>query len=770
MISNPDLRLNFIPVTFEQNTFTGYEIAFEDKEQLQELRKKHRNSYVFRRNDSIIQCIPLNEKAQSFGMQKQFNIADDFSLAKYLIQDVLIKFFQCSSSAKISQLYNPTRIVLIKENLIKDVLDQEAVSLISMYPEYQIEAKLLVPDDKKVTFGVLVNFGVRHLIQANIRQLIGKKIDVLNRYIVTNSDTNFNLEVAPQFTRNLAGRIVAIEGDRLQLEDFRDNSIIDADKCFLEPSTRNFIHCLRALSNRNKKEITESRMRQIFKVTGAKNQYERLEKLQNWLSQKGSISCTHELSFRINSEIYQPKPGNEAGEYRRLENPSYILRPGGSIPVEGKIDDAIDKHGPYDTESFPNKKIRIAYVYPERFQGDIEGFIRQFKDGVPPIPNKNTPYTQGFVRKYRLISCEFKPFPVGRGSENSSGYKKASLEALGSNVDYDVAIIFTREDWHALRGDNSPYLVAKSAFMSQGVPVQSVEIETVQDKRGRPWILNNLALAVYAKLEGIPWVLSPTPGMTHELIFGIGSSITRTKRLGESERFVGITTVFNGQGDYLLYNLTKEVQYEDYQDALLQSLEYCLNQVKARELWQPNDKVRLIFHQTFKKFKDIEAQTVKQFVDSIADFDVEYAFVHISKKHSWKLFDKNSQGTDCWENYEKRVKGEYVPYRGFYLPLGPKAALLTLTGSYQLKTSMQGCPEPILVSIHDESTFESQEYLVNQVYKLTFMSWRSFFPSTTPVTVEYSNLIADLMSKLRTVTNWNPDVLNTKFRESRWFL
>jgi argonaute-like protein implicated in RNA metabolism and viral defense len=258
--------------------------------------------------------------------------------------------------------------------------------------------------------------------------------------------------------------------------------------------------------------------------------------------------------------------------------------------------------------------------------------------------------------------------------------------------------------------------------------------------------------------------------MTHELIFGIGSSRIRTERLGESQRFVGITTVFNGDGNYLLYNLTGEVQYEEYQDALLYSLKESLNEVKARYGWQPRDKVRLIFHQSFKKFKDIEAQTVKQFVNSITDFDVEYAFVHISEDHPWKIFDKLSKGVAEWENSTKFMKGEFVPQRGFCIPLGPYAVLLTLTGPKQLKTHLQGCPAPLLISVHNESTFTSQEYLVNQVYKLTFMSWRSFFPSTLPVTIAYSDLIAQLLGKLRAISNWNPDILATKLRESRWFL
>jgi argonaute-like protein implicated in RNA metabolism and viral defense len=361
-------------------------------------------------------------------------------------------------------------------------------------------------------------------------------------------------------------------------------------------------------------------------------------------------------------------------------------------------------------------------------------------------------------------------YPIASDREDSNGYKQASISALQGADGLDLAMIVIREDFHQLHGESNPYLVSKSTFMSHGVPVQSIEIETIKDQRGRPWILNNIGLASYAKLGGIPYVLTSTPGLTHELIFGIGSSNIKSRRLGGSERFIGITTVFNGDGNYLLYNLTKEVPYEDYQQALLKSLIDAIDEIKARYAWQPGDSVRLIFHQSFKKFRDVEAQAVKDLVDSITDFQVEYAFVHISDSHSWKVFDKNAEGINHWENYQRYTKGEYVPFRGSCIPLGPQSGLLTLTGPHQLKTHLQGCPEPILVSIHKESTFKSWDYLAGQVFKLTFMSWRSFFPSSKPVTIEYSDFIAKMMGSLRDISNWNPDIFSTKLRESRWFL
>jgi hypothetical protein len=120
---------------------------------------------------------------------------------------------------------------------------------------------------------------------------------------------------------------------------------------------------------------------------------------------------------------------------------------------------------------------------------------------------------------------------------------------------------------------------------------------------------------------------------------------------------------------------------------------------------------------------------VKRFAASLTDFDVQYAFVHVSDSHNWMLFDPSSAGV----KWGRSNKGKMVPQRGQCVPLGPNTALLTLSGPYQVKTGNHGCPHPLLVSIHEDSTFKSLDYLARQVFNLSFISWRGFNPSTLPV-------------------------------------
>jgi len=68
-----------------------------------------------------------------------------------------------------------------------------------------------------------------------------------------------------------------------------------------------------------------------------------------------------------------------------------------------------------------------------------------------------------------------------------------------------------------------------------------------------------MGLATFAKLNGIPWLLKANSPKTHELIIGLGSAEVGEGRLGQRERFVGITTMFTGDGNYHISNLSKAV-------------------------------------------------------------------------------------------------------------------------------------------------------------------------------------------------------------------
>ena len=139
-----------------------------------------------------------------------------------------------------------------------------------------------------------------------------------------------------------------------------------------------------------------------------------------------------------------------------------------------------------------------------------------------------------------------------------------------------------------------------------------------------------------------------------------------------------------------------------------------------------------------------------------------------------QIYDTNQKGVvhqfDRIHAYRGLTKGKFAPERGLGVQLGNRDMLLTSSGPKQVLTPFHGIPKPLYISIHRESTFLDVNYIARQIYQFTSLNWRGFNPTTIPVTILYSDLIANLMGKLKSVSRWNPDIIRTKLRYSRWFL
>jgi argonaute-like protein implicated in RNA metabolism and viral defense len=301
------------------------------------------------------------------------------------------------------------------------------------------------------------------------------------------------------------------------------------------------------------------------------------------------------------------------------------------------------------------------------------------------------------------------------------------------------------------------------------IPVQefrSLTIDAPDKQLG--FILNNMALATYAKLGGIPWLIKANPTIAHELVIGLGSASIGKGRLGGRTQVVGITTVFTGDGNYWLSSLSRAVPIADYQDTLLESLRTTIMKVRRSMNWQSREHIRLIFH-AFKPLKNAEADAVKALMAELGDYDVDYAFIHVIQDHPYIiLFEKKQPGVRDFET--RTYKGTFAPMRGTFLRLSNSEVLLSLTGAKEVKRPQDGIPHPVLLRLHRSSTFQDTTYLARQVFAFSGHSWRSFFPAPMPVTILYSRLVARMLGQLETIPGWNSDMLLGRIGETRWFL
>jgi hypothetical protein len=478
-----------------------------------------------------------------------------------------------------------------------------------------------------------------------------------------------------------------VEGERLILRDAPDIQDVLAANAWLEARRDIVEDVIRVLVGPACAKIMDSLDQATFGLVGAEGRMARIVEIAGWLGRRGLV-----LANGLEASVGRPVGLDTTitgVRSRRFDEPTFVFDLAGDKKHRFP-DNGLDEFGPFDSEGFTPKRPSIAVVTPKFLKGTVETFISSFLNGVPG----GSVFTQGFVRKYRLTACDITFEAFDSDLRDAQAYHNACLSALGKAEKVDLAFVITSKEQEELTGDESPYLVAKSTFMGHGVPVQDVQIETIR-KGSLAYPLNSIALACYAKLGGTPYVISAPRAVTQELVVGIGSAHVKTSRLTTPERVVGITTVFSADGNYILSNRSKEADYAAYPRELLRSLEACIEDVKARNGWQPGDALRLIFH-VFKPLKDAEAQAVKLLVEKLTGqfASVEFAFVHVSNEHDWVMFDQASTGVSRVGN-GRPAKGRLVPGRGYAVRISRSEILLSVIGPFDMKLPLQGLPRPL---------------------------------------------------------------------------
>ena len=761
------LVLNIAPITVPDNKVPVGRQAYESAEQLQSLWQTYRGTHILkRRGDSIID-VPVAAGAKPVGKAEDMLLKSDLGICASLIREA----FLCYLAKLVRAILRHSPVdFLADENLLRRCLPQNVTcpQWLGVVPRYQFDARVHYSEERKPILVLAVAVRTARIISAPCSDLISAGVDVCGRYV---QETLSPIDPRLQPGRSLVGRVVATEGDCLALCDAREgrDSIVAA-QAYLEPRHENLRLCVSAVFRDKAELILRNLDAATAQAMGGPGRLKRIREAVAHLA-KQHLEIVPGISFRVGSLLSQDQHAEGFPALQREIAPVYVFDAGAHTAQWH--DKGLDDFGPYDQRTFTPSRPEIAVICQSRHRGQTEQFLKKLLDGVHSVTNKSgrEPFGKGLQRKYCIEKCQLEFFEAI--DDSPAAYKKAVGQAIDAATDrnskWNLAIVQIEDRFHALSGDANPYLVSKGAFLSQGITSQEVELETMQlPDQQLVYVLNNIALACYAKLGGTPWLLQANRAIAHELVFGLGSAYVGEGRLGERERVVGITTVFSGDGNYLLENRSRAVSWDEYPQVLLESLKATVAQVRQTLNWQPRDAVRLVFH-AFKPFQREHVAAVKEVVAGLDDYEVKFAFVHVVEDHPYLLFDE-AQTEGVWDRQSRTKKGLYAPSRGQWLKLGDYEGLLVLTGAKEVKRPGDGLPRPVLLRVDKESTFKDLRYLTRQVYQFSCHSWRSFFPAPKPITILYSGLIASLLGSLSRLSKWDPQALHGPIGRSRWFL
>ena len=464
-------------------------------------------------------------------------------------------------------------------------------------------------------------------ILASCADLIRDKVDVRGVYVKRISETS-DQRLAPKLKP--VGQVASIDGDTLKLVDHRENTpTILASEAFPQARGEFFDRCVRALFPRHSATMLVNIEQARANFRQGKQLLDRLNAIREHIAKQKlplpqGITCTLDDFL---ASVAKDDP-HQFPKLHQARSPVYILDPAGSQKTcEWPPDKGLTRFGPYSSRGFTPNRPKVCVIYQRSRRGQVEEFLAKFREGTTTGRDGIQPFEKGFLRKYNLTGgIDFEYFPADNATADA--YRKAARAAIAGGgpggQKWHLCFVQTEERFKDLPVEQNPYMVCKAAFLTHQLPIQVFTIETTQLPQAQlHYALNNLALATYAKLNGTPWLLQSYQKELQEMVIGIGSARVGDSRLGPGQRVVGITTVFTGDGNYCLANLSRASGYESYREELLSTLRLAVSQVRSDLQWRTNKPVRLIFHLGFKQFCDDEIAAVKE----LGEFDAQYAFV-----------------------------------------------------------------------------------------------------------------------------------------------
>lgn len=660
----------------------------------------------------------------------------------------------------------PFTFLAQRAELIRDAADAAKLThpLLSGFevtPKFSLNAKIYETAEGGSQIGLFVTIGMHYDIQASLQELQKAGVDLAGMYVVRRK--------TQPGQRRLMGRVGTVVGENVTLSESSDVTSIAASDIKLEGSRENFARCLKTLLANRYKSLADALDDQEARYRLGPAFDDAVTRMGEFLRKTpvplalGHVAHVGERLILSNNNtdttnVYVTPPVDYVFDRTGVKSAEYAW-PG------------LMKFGPYDRTTFATKSPRVLVAFPSTARGKVEAFLKGFRDGLGA---NHRGFPRGFGQIFGLVKVEFVLCPVDilpADRVTAEATYRAAIEAsLSTNSEIHAAIVVLFDEHAFLRGLQNPYIRTKSLFLTLGIPTQEVRMATINQPLGsRQYTLQNFSVSLYAKLNGTPWTVNQDKAISDELVVGVGFAELSGSRFADRQRYVGITTVFSGDGTYLLGNVSKECKYDGFADTVRESMLAILREVKVRNNWQIGDTVRVIFHAHRPLKRADIAKIVFECARQVgAEQSLQMAFVTVTHDHPFYILDRAEKGIPIGTT--NRHKGIYAPARGTIARIGRHTRLLAVNAGRLVKRANTPLPAPLLVSLHTDSTFKDVDYLAEQVLKFTSLSWRSTMPAGTPVTIFYSERIAELMARLRDVPDWSASALAVKLRWSRWFL
>ncbi len=532
MNTNPILvryLLNCFSVEFSVESITVAKRAWTEQTDMREMRKRLGNDwFILRRGDQIYGLPIVPKPAVDFG-----DVTTVLSLDTYEGLD----FMRARLDAALPNLlpaYQPERIrpfrfLAQKDEFVssfatKNQLPEIVKTGFSIRPRFELEARTIELIEGELRVAVAMSVAMQWEISASVADLAKQSVPLEGLYVV--------LKQPQPGERRLIGRVKCFDRGSVELDESMDGrTTVSADLVRLEGSKSSFKRCLSRLLGSRYRDFEVQRDIWEARFTSGPSFNEVLSKFSR---SPRTVRLGPSITATISSAI--PVRNTEAAQiYRELAPVEYCFDAAKTkrktIPWEGLVE-----FGPYDSDTFEKRTPRILVVVPQSEQNKAEQVFGTFLDGVP-----NGQYPVGFARLFNLRQIKLVTCPVAdqrlAQNQHAAAYRTAIESHLSNGATYDAAFVVVPDFSRQMPDVHNPYLHAKALLLTNGIPSQELRVATLhQNEAPLQYALRNIAISLYAKMDGAPWTVSQPRTYNDEIVIGMGMAEVAGSRVETRQR------------------------------------------------------------------------------------------------------------------------------------------------------------------------------------------------------------------------------------------
>jgi len=322
--------------------------------------------------------------------------------------------------------------------------------------------------------------------------------------------------------------------------------------------------------------------------------------------------------------------------------------------------------------------------------------------------------------------------------------KKLSERTFNPDVKYIAIYITPYGRFEQNKTHREIIYKVKELLLKRNITSQAIDPEKMSEQ-GDNWVysLPNIAVAILAKLDGIPWRLN-TP-IKNELIVGVGAF----KHIENNIQYIGSAFSFSNDGKFN--------SFEYFMNHEIKLLAGKISKAVRDYATTNNKPERLIIH-FYKNMSERELQHIEKALDEM-NLSIPVFIISINKTESKDIvaFDRESNGL--------------MPVSGTFIDIGNNKYLLFNNTRYSdgSFSKADGYPFPIKLGIDCSEKKQLKDFnvirqLIDQVYQFSRMYWKSVRQQNLPVTIKYPEMIAQI------APHFDGDDIPDFGKDNLWFL